>query len=136
MKKTLLSAALLASVSSIMPLQAAKLPSFSEQLMMQKTQLNPQEFNFFSDRYKQIMARQRARLSGLEFEGAAFKFQLDSQRDLLRDYNLYPVVNVSYQSHIRADKPSFKTQLDSQKELLRPQLFSFISDAYYQVISR
>jgi hypothetical protein len=49
---------LLISVSSMPPLAAVG-QSFSEQLNEQKKQLRPQEFNFFSDRYKQVNAQEK-----------------------------------------------------------------------------
>ncbi|PHS27438.1 MAG: hypothetical protein COA83_00015 [Methylophaga sp.] len=79
MKKTLLTVLLFTLSAPILTTQAATTAlSFAEQLNMQKTQLRPQEFNFFSDRYKQVKAQQDDSAS------ASLKAQLDSQKDLLR----------------------------------------------------
>ena len=59
MNKIILSTIFLSMSASLMTVQAATVNSFEEQLMMQKKQLRPQEFNFFSDRYKQVHAQQK-----------------------------------------------------------------------------
>jgi len=67
--------------------------SFSQQLDMQKTQLRPQAFNFFSDRYLQTHTQQLASLS--------FKAQLDSQKGLLRTQEFNPVSDAYLQLKAR-----------------------------------
>ncbi len=59
MNKIILSTIILSMSASLMTVQAATVNSFADQLMMQKKQLHPQEFNFFSDRYKQVTAQQK-----------------------------------------------------------------------------
>ena len=164
MKKTILATLLLALSASVMTAQAAVNPSFADQLMMQKTQLHPQEFNFISDRYKQVQAH-KVENKGFAFTAPvilqsttpnnnkfypvvgmsfslmseavkpSFKAQLDSQKVMVRDFKFYPVISMSYTTSAGIVKPTFKTQLDSQKQQLRPQLFVAISDAYNQVTS-
>ncbi len=56
--------------------------SFAQQMDMQKTQLRPQAFNFFSDRYLQTHTQKTASLT--------FKAQLDSQKGLLRTQEFNP----------------------------------------------
>ncbi|PHS71508.1 MAG: hypothetical protein COB23_00615 [Methylophaga sp.] len=71
--------------------------SFAEQLEEQKTQLRPQEFNFFSDRYKQVKAHEKimdSKPAMVKGDKISFKMQLDSQTQLLTDHNLYPVVSI------------------------------------------
>lgn len=101
MKKVALSTVfLLVSMSSITAYSAVE-QSFAEQLNEQKGQLRPQEFNFFSDRYKQVKAQDKTvNDESAEDEGgkATFKDQLDSQTKLLRDYNFYPIVSLQSQS--------------------------------------
>jgi hypothetical protein len=67
--------------------------SFFRQLEMQKTQLRPQQFNFFSDRYLQTHTQQTAQLS--------FKAQLDSQKGLLRTQQFNPVSDAYLQVKAR-----------------------------------
>lgn len=67
--------------------------SFSQQLDMQKTQLRPQEFNFFSDRYLQTHIQKTVLLS--------FKAQLDSQKGLLRTQEFNPVSDAYLQINAR-----------------------------------
>ncbi len=68
--------------------------SFSQQLAMQKTQLRPQAFNFFSDRYLQTHTQKSTTLS--------FKAQLDSQKDLLRTQEFNPVSDAYMQIKARS----------------------------------
>ena len=87
---------LLISVSSI-PVLAAVEHSFAEQLNEQKTQLRPQEFNFFSDRYKQVKSQEKVidkQPVTVKSDKTSFKMELDSQTRLLRDHKLYPVVSI------------------------------------------
>lgn len=79
MKKTLLTILMFTLSAPILTTHAATTAlSFAEQLNMQKTQLRPQEFNFFSDRYKQVKAQED------ESASASLKAEFDSQKDLLR----------------------------------------------------
>ncbi len=130
MKKTILATILLALSASMMTAQATVSQSFADQLMMQKTQLHPQEFNFISDRYKQVQAHK------VENKGFAFTVPVILQPAAAKANKFYPIVGISFTSGEQlAKQPSFKAQLDSQKQLLRPQQFIAISDAYYQVTS-
>ena len=125
MKNTFLATILVALSATVLTAHANIDRSFGEQLMMQKTQLHPQEFNFISDRYKQVQVQKT--------NGLSFKTQLDSQKEILRDVNFYPVVGMSFD--MTAEKPSFKAQLDSQKDILLAAKFypvvgmSFITTA-------
>lgn len=67
--------------------------SFAQQLDMQITQLRPQAFNFFSDRYLQTHAQKTASLT--------FKAQLDSQKGLLRMQEFNPVSDAYMQIKAR-----------------------------------
>lgn len=64
--------------------------SLSEQMQAQKTQLRPQAFNFFSDRYLQIEAMKRAQ--------PTVKAQLDSQKQLLRPQQFNPISDAYLQT--------------------------------------
>lgn len=108
MKKTILATILLALSATAITAQANIDRNFGEQLMMQKTQLHPQEFSFISDRYKQVQAQKE--------NGISFKVQLDSQKEILRDVKFYPVVGMSF--NMKATQSSFKAQLDSQKDII------------------
>ena len=57
MRKIILTIALLAVNAAAMTANAVVEKTFSQQLSQQKSQLRPQEFNFFSDRYKQVNAQ-------------------------------------------------------------------------------
>ncbi|WP_438970037.1 hypothetical protein [Methylophaga sp.] len=67
--------------------------SFSQQLDMQKTQLRPQAYNFFSDRYLQTHVNKTAKLS--------FKAQLDSQKGQLRTQEFNPISDAYMQMKAR-----------------------------------
>lgn len=69
--------------------------SFSQQLDMQKEQLRPQAFNFFSDRYAQVKAHEGMSLM-------SFKQQLDSQKNALRPQQFNPVSDAYMQVHAKA----------------------------------
>ncbi|SFK45190.1 hypothetical protein [Methylophaga sulfidovorans] len=68
--------------------------TFSEQLQLQKTQLRPQAFNFFSDRYIQVQAMKKP-------VTLSFKEQLDSQKSLLRKQQFNPISDAYLQTHAR-----------------------------------
>jgi len=137
MKKIILSTAFLTMSVSLMTAQAA---SFADQLMAQKTQLQPQEFNFFSDRYKQVKAHEQ-----VAAVKPSFVEQLTVQKTQLhpQEFNFYSdrykQVKAQEQNNqdqlaaVEGREPSFKMQLDSQKQLIRPHKFYPVSDAYYQV---
>jgi hypothetical protein len=67
--------------------------SMSEQMQAQKTQLRPQAFNFFSDRYLQVQAMKKVR--------PTIKAQLDSQTQLLRPQQFNPVSDAYMQIKAR-----------------------------------
>lgn len=67
--------------------------SLSEQMQAQKTQLRPQAFNFFSDRYMQVEATKKAQ--------PTVKAQLDKQMQLLRYQQFNPVSDAYLQTHAR-----------------------------------
>lgn len=96
MKKIILATVLLTMSASMMTAHAAVSPSFSDQLMMQKTQLRPQAFNFFSDRYKQVAAQQNV-LAAVSVESPSFKVQLDSQKQQLRMHKFNPASDAFFQ---------------------------------------
>jgi hypothetical protein len=84
MKKAILSTLASLTLLSAPAFAAMDTLSFSEQLQLQKQQLRPQAFNFFSDRYQQVKAHdEQAKL--------AFKLQLDSQKSLLRTQEFNPI---------------------------------------------
>jgi len=63
----------------------------------QKKTTSPQEFNFFSDRYKQVSAQEKVidkQPVKVKSNNTSFKMELDSQTGLLRDHKLYPVVSI------------------------------------------
>ncbi len=68
--------------------------TFSEQLQLQKTQLRPHAFNFFSDRYQQVQAMKKP-------VTLSFKEQLDSQKSLLRKQQFNPISDAYLQTHAR-----------------------------------
>jgi len=136
MKKIILSIALFAINASVTTANAAVENTFSQQLAQQKTQLRPQEFNFFSDRYKQVQAREGNTTT------MSFKQQLLEQKSQLRpqEFNFFSdsYKQVSAQTKM-ATSPlvlvnlSFKDQLLQQKAQLRSQEFNFFSDRYKQI---
>lgn len=67
--------------------------ALSEQMQAQKTQLRPQAFNFFSDRYLQIEAMKKSQ--------PTIKAQLDSQTKLLRPQQFNPVSDAYLQTQAR-----------------------------------
>ena len=67
--------------------------SMTEQMQAQKTQLRPQAFNFFSDRYQQLEAMKKTQ--------PTFKAQLDSQTELLRPQQFNPVSDAYVQTQAR-----------------------------------
>lgn len=101
MKKIILPTVLLAMSASVMTAQAVVVEqSFADQLMMQKTQLHPQEFNFFSDRYKQVQAHRSTNVSSvtdINLESPSFKMQLDSQKQQLRAHQFNPISDAYFQ---------------------------------------
>jgi hypothetical protein len=84
MKKEILSTLVSLSFFSTALFAAPGELSFSEQMQIQKQQLRPHVFNFFSDRYQQMQAHD----SGVKL---TFKAQLDSQKSLLRTQEFNPV---------------------------------------------
>jgi hypothetical protein len=96
MKKIILATVLLTMSASMMTAQAAVSLSFADQLMMQKIQLRPQVFNFFSDRYKQVAAQENV-LAAVSVESPSFKVQLDSQKQQLRMHKFNPVSDAFFQ---------------------------------------
>jgi len=68
--------------------------TFSEQLQLQKTQMRPHAFNFFSDRYLQVQAMKKP-------VTLSFKEQLDSQKTLLRTQQFNPISDAYLQTHAR-----------------------------------
>jgi hypothetical protein len=140
MKKIVLSAIFLATTVSMTGVQAASKPTFSQQLLEQKTQLRPQEFNFFSDRYKQVFEKANTGSTVLSFSE-----QLQQQKTQLRpqEFNFYSdrykqvTANTNEVEVIVAKvQLSFKDQLLAQKSQLRTQEFNFYSDRYKQVKSQ
>lgn len=106
MNKIILTTIFLTMSASLMTAQAAVKISFADQLMMQKKQLHPQEFNFFSDVYKQVTVQQQTAPSqpvAIEGEKLSFKMQLDSQKQLLRHHKFYPVSDAYYQIISRSE---------------------------------
>jgi hypothetical protein len=150
MKKIILSTIFLSISASLMTAQAAVENSFADQLMMQKKQLHPQEFNFFSDRYKQVKAQQNVNQnqSAVVKDENSIAAQLMMQKKQLhpQEFNFFSdrykqvkaQQQVTQSPYIAAEgeKLSFKMQLDGQKQLLRHHKFYPVSDAYYQIISR
>lgn len=67
--------------------------AMTEQMQAQKTQLRPQAFNFFSDRYLQLEAMKKTQ--------PTFKAQLDSQTELLRPQQFNPVSDAYVQTQAR-----------------------------------
>ncbi len=98
MKKIILSTVFLTMSASMMTAQATVSASFAEQLMMQQTQLRPQAFNFFSDRYKQVAAQKNV-LAAASVQSPSFKAQLDSQKQQLRMHKFHPVSDAYFQTH-------------------------------------
>nr|WP_320166133.1 hypothetical protein [uncultured Methylophaga sp.] len=94
MKKTTL--VVLTALSLVVAPAFADIESrtFSEQLQLQKTQLRPHAFNFFSDRYMQVQAKKQPVV-------LSFKEQLDSQKSLLRKQQFNPVSDAYLQTHAR-----------------------------------
>jgi hypothetical protein len=140
MKKVILSAVLLSTILTMTGARAALKPSFSQQLLEQKTQLRPQEFNFFSDRYKQV--NEKAILSSSTL---SFNEQLQQQRTQLRpqEFNFFSdrykqvtAKNIVIEPFVVVASLSFKDQLLIQKSQLRSQEFNFYSDRYKQVKAR
>jgi hypothetical protein len=80
MKKVSTTIILLSSIVFSAPLLAKP---FSQQLEDQKTQLRPQAFNFFEDRYTQIKAQDAV-------ESKSFAAQLASQKLALRPQHFNP----------------------------------------------
>ncbi len=119
MKKTILTTLLFALSASVMTAQADVKLSFAEQLMMQKTQLHPQEFNFISDRYKQVQV-QKTRAN----HPPSFLDQLNGQKTQLNPQQ-FKFISDHYKK-LQAQKVnglSFKAQLDSQKLMAREHKF-------------
>ncbi|PHS69592.1 MAG: hypothetical protein COB23_06200 [Methylophaga sp.] len=81
--------------ASLTSAQAATDYSFSDQLEVQKEQLRPQEFNFFSDRYKQVKAHNQ--LVATNIQKPSFKEQLDSQMQQLKGHQFHPASDAYYQ---------------------------------------
>jgi len=67
--------------------------AMSEQMQEQKTQLRPQAFNFFSDRYQQLEAMKKTQ--------PTFKAQLDRQTELLRPQQFNPISDAYIQMQAR-----------------------------------
>jgi len=85
MRKLLFSLVLLSMSASFTAAQAAvNDAAYAKQLLSQKTQLRPQHFNFFSDRYRQVTAQKSTT------KKRSYKEQLDSQKSLLRHQSLDP----------------------------------------------
>ena len=140
MKKIVLTAILLSTTVSMTGAIAASKPTFSQQLSEQKTQLRPQEFNFFSDRYKQVFEKANTGSTVLSFNE-----QLQQQRTQLRpqEFNFYSDRYKQVTAKTNEIEPaivvtqlSFKDQLLAQKTQLRTQEFNFYSDRYKQVQSQ
>lgn len=136
MKKIILPLALLVISSNVATVNAATEKTFSQQLSEQKTQLRPQEFNFFSDRYKQVKAHTLLPTT------ISFKQQLLDQKMQLRpqEFNFFSDRYKQVSAHaVKVESPvamvnlSFKDQLLEQKSQLRSQEFNFFSDRYKQV---
>jgi hypothetical protein len=93
MKKIILSALIFATVTTMTGARATVKANlnFNEQLQQQKTQLRPQEFNFFSDRYKQVTAKNDEVESSFAVENLSFKDQLLAQKTQLRpqEFNFF-----------------------------------------------
>lgn len=89
--KKFLSSIVLASAFVTAPVFAVSgVHGISEQMQAQQTQLRPQAFNFFSDRYRQLTAIKAAR--------PKFKVQPDSQTELLRKQEFNPISDVYVQT--------------------------------------
>jgi len=136
MKKIILPLALLAVSSNVATVNAAVEKTFSQQLSQQKTQLRPQEFNFFSDHYKQVQAH------NADVSKVSFKQQLLGQKTQLRpqEFNFFSDRYKQVTAHaVKTISPvamaslSFKDQLLEQKKQLRTQEFNFFSDRYKQL---
>ncbi len=67
--------------------------AMTEQMQAQKTQLRPQAFNFFSDRYLQLEAMKKTQ--------PTFKAQLDSQTELLRPQQFNPISDAYVQTQAK-----------------------------------
>ncbi len=91
MKKIILPLALLVISSNVATVNAATEKTFSQQLSEQKTQLRPQEFNFFSDRYKQVFSHAVKVKSSETMANLSFKDQLLEQKSQLRsqEFNFF-----------------------------------------------
>jgi hypothetical protein len=140
MKKVILSAVLLSTILTMTGTRAALKPSFSQQLLEQKKQLRPQEFNFFSDTYTQVNAKGK-----LNSPVLTFNEQLQQQRTQLRpqEFNFFSdrykqvtAKNIVIEPFVVVSSLSFKDQLLIQKSQLRSQEFNFYSDRYKQVKAR
>ena len=138
MKKVILSAVLLATIATMTGARATINPSFSLQLAEQKNQLRPQEFNFFSDVYKQANAHKNINSQA----NLSFNEQLQQQKTQLRpqEFNFFSdrykqvtAKNSAVEPTVTVARLSFKEQLLIQKSQLRSQEFNFYSDRYKQV---
>jgi hypothetical protein len=140
MKKALFAITIFTSVITMNIAHALVENDFSQQLAQQKTQLRPQEFNFFSDRYKQT----HAVVNKSQLQKNSLKKQMDEQKAQLRpqEFNFFSdrYKQINAQKVVTApsvttfnEKLSFKQQLLTQKTQLRFQEFNFFSDKYKQV---
>lgn len=93
MKNMLTAIALTTGLVSAQVFALAPEQALTEQMQAQKTQLRPQAFNFFSDRYLQIQAIKKSQ--------PTIKAQLDSQTELLRPQQFNPVSDAYVQTQAR-----------------------------------
>jgi len=137
MKKVILSVVFLSTILTMTGARAVTKQSFSQQLLEQKKQLRPQEFNFFSDIYTQVNSKVELSSSALSFNE-----QLQQQRTQLRpqEFNFFSdrykqvtAKNIVIEPYVVVASLSFKDQLLIQKTQLRSQEFNFHSDRYKQV---
>jgi len=140
MKKIILSAVMFALNVGMTTSNAEVAHGFSQQMMEQKSQLRPQQFNFFSDRYQQVQAHRNSVTTQPEL--ASFSEQLSQQKTQLRpqEFNFfsdrYKQVNAQNLPEAATDVVSinsFQEQMQQQKKQLRNQEFNFFSDRYKQV---
>ncbi|OUR73818.1 hypothetical protein A9Q78_02530, partial [Methylophaga sp. 41_12_T18] len=89
MKKIILSAVLFALNVGMTTSNAEVKHDFSQQMMEQKSQLRPQQFNFFSDRYQQVKAHRNSVMTQPVL--ASFSEQLAKQKTQLRpqEFNFF-----------------------------------------------
>lgn len=93
MKKFLSFIAIVSAALTAPAFAASGVHGISEQMQAQETQLRPQAFNFFSDRYRQVEAMKQVR--------PTFKAQLDRQTEQLRTQEFNPVSDAYLQTQAR-----------------------------------